>query len=57
MKLAYSINEAIHEIGIKRTKIYQEINAGKIKTRKIGKRTVILAEDLCEYLENLPAAM
>ena len=54
MKLAYTVREAIREIGIGRTKFYREIAEGKIKPRKIGKKTIILAEDIEAYLQSLP---
>ena len=56
MKLSYSINDACDEINCGRTKIYQEIAAGKIKVRKLGKRTIILEDDLQSYLNSLPVA-
>ena len=56
MKLAYSVNEAMQAIGVGRTKLYSEINAGKIKTRKLGNKTIIPAKDLSDYIEALPAA-
>lgn len=55
MKLAYSVNEAMQAVGVGRTKLYAEINAGKIKTRKLGTKTIILAKDLSDYIESLPA--
>ncbi len=56
MKLSYTINEACESIGIGRTKLYREIDEGRIKPRKLGKRTIILADDLQNYLNSLPAA-
>ncbi len=55
-KLAYSIKQACAAIGIGRTMLYKEITAGKILPRKIGKRTVILADDLANYVKTLPIA-
>lgn len=54
LKSAYTVNEALQEIGIGRSKLYSEIAAGKITPRKIGKKTIILAKDIQEYLEALP---
>jgi len=54
MKLAYSPNEVCAAIGICRTKLYQHINAGKILARKDGRDTVILKEDLDNFLISLP---
>ena len=54
-KMAYSIREAVEAGGGSRTKLYEAIAAGTLKARKRGRSTVILAADLSEYLENLPA--
>ena len=56
MKAALSITDAAQEIGIGKTKLYAEISAGRITPRKLGKRTIILAEELNRYLNNLPEA-
>ena len=53
-KLAYSIREVVEAGGGSRTVVYQAINAGTLKARKRGKRTIILAADLAQYLEALP---
>lgn len=53
MKQALSINEAIHLTGIGRTKLYELINKGKLKAKKMGKRTLILQSDLDHFLNQL----
>ncbi len=53
-KLAYTIDEASDAGAGGRTKIYEAIKAGELKAKKRGKRTVILAADLAQYLESLP---
>ena len=55
-KAAFTINELATEIGIGRSKIYLLMAEGKLKARKIGKRTIFLAEDVQAYLSNLPTA-
>ena len=55
-KRAYTVNEVIREIGIGRSKLYAEIKAGKLTPRKIGKKTVFLAQDVEDYLNALPKA-
>ena len=55
-KTAYTVNEITKEIGIGRSKLYSEMAAGKLKARKIGKKTIFLAEDVQAYLNNLPVA-
>jgi len=54
VKLAYTISEAVEAGAGGRTAIYEAIKSGALKARKRGKRTVILASDLAQYLENLP---
>ena len=53
-KLAYTIQELSEEGGGSRTKIYEAINAGALKAKKRGKRTIILADDARDYLDSLP---
>lgn len=53
MQLSLSIEEACSATGLGRTKIYQLIKSGELKAHKIGKRTVILKDDLEEFLNNL----
>ncbi len=45
-KLAFTINEACHAVGISRSKLYELIGEGRVEIRKIGSRTVIPAESL-----------
>jgi excisionase family DNA binding protein len=54
MKFAYSPEEAAKLVGSGRTKIFQEIKEGRLKARKMGRKTVILDDDLREYARNLP---
>jgi hypothetical protein len=42
----------IYDIG--RTKAYEEINAGRLKARKAGRRTIIAADDAEDWLSRLP---
>lgn len=55
-KLAFTIPEAIKATGIGRTALYEEIKAGNLRARKRGSQTLILADDLHEFLTGLPAA-
>ncbi|MCB1681558.1 MAG: helix-turn-helix domain-containing protein [Alphaproteobacteria bacterium] len=54
MQLSLSIEETQIATGLGRTKIYQLINSGELKARKIGKRTFVLKGDLDAFLKNLP---
>ena len=49
-KLAFTIPEACYSIGIGRSK--QLIGQGRVRTRKIGARTLITAESLRLLLES-----
>lgn len=51
-----SISEACAMGGIGRTKIYQAITDGNLKARKCGKRTLVLRDDLRDFLAALPGA-
>ena len=53
MQSALSIEETITATGIGRTKLYELINSGQLKAKKIGKRTIILKTDLDEFLSSL----
>jgi excisionase family DNA binding protein len=45
-KLAFTIAEACHAVGIGRSKLYELIGQGRVETRKIGSRTLIPADSL-----------
>ena len=53
-KHGLTIHEACTCSGIGKTKLYEAINSGKLKARKAGKRTLILSDDLRDYLSSLP---
>jgi excisionase family DNA binding protein len=52
--LALSPRDAARAAGIGLTKLFEEIAAGRLKTRKLGRRTLIRAEDLRAWLAGLP---
>lgn len=52
-KLAYTINEFCDAVGIGRNKTYIEIKEGRLKTVKIGRRTVIRRDDAEAWLNSL----
>jgi hypothetical protein len=55
-RLAYTIAELVRGTGAGRSKIYEEIAAGRLKVRKLGSRTLVLHGDAMAWLESLPAA-
>lgn len=54
-QLAYTISDVEKRACIGRTLIYSEIASGRLKARKVGRRTVILDGDLLAWLKALPA--
>lgn len=56
LPLALSIADVCKATGIGRTTIFNAIRDGKLRAVKLGNRTLIRAEDLKAFLDNLPAA-
>jgi hypothetical protein len=54
---AFSIREYEKWSGFGRSKIYEEIAAGRLVARKCGKRTIITYQDGKDYLESLPTVV
>jgi excisionase family DNA binding protein len=54
-RLAHSIADAAKIAGVGRSFLYEEINAGRLKLRKAGRRSLIFETDLKAWLESLPA--
>jgi hypothetical protein len=52
--LAHKIEAASRISNCGRTLLYAEIKAGNLTARKIGRRTIILDEDLRRWLASLP---
>jgi excisionase family DNA binding protein len=54
--MAYSIAEAMQATGISRGYFYKLLHEGQLTRRKVGKRTLILREDLQNFLRSRPTA-
>jgi hypothetical protein len=53
-KLAYSIGELAACGPVGRSTIYNAIAAGRLRARKIGRRTIVLGEDWRAFLTDAP---
>ncbi|HEY5126774.1 MAG TPA: helix-turn-helix domain-containing protein [Bradyrhizobium sp.] len=49
-----SVAEFCERYGPGRTTAYQEIQAGRLRARKVGRRTIITEDDAEEWLQQLP---
>ena len=56
MEIAISIVEAAKRAGVSRSSIYQAIGRGELKIRKNGRRSLILVDELKEWVAALPVA-
>lgn len=52
--LADSVVDAAMRLGISRTTVYQEINKGRLKSVKCGKRRLITRDAQQQWLAGLP---
>jgi len=53
-KIAVTISEAAALSGLGKTSLYKLISHGRLTPRKMGKRTLVLVEDLDAMLKSLP---
>lgn len=52
---AYSIEEFCNRFAVGRTKVYEELKRGRLRARKIGRRTIIADDDAESWLGRLPS--
>lgn len=57
MTKALSVSDAMKATSLGRTKLYREMKLGRIAARKIGRKTVFLADEVERYLNSLPMAL
>ena len=55
-KPVYSLAEVRALAGVGRTTLYKAIRGGQLRAIKIGGRTLVLAEDLYRWLNEMPSA-
>jgi excisionase family DNA binding protein len=55
-RIAFSVDEFAKSAGLGRTTVYVEIKAGRLLPVKVGKRTLITANEAQRWLERLAAS-
>jgi excisionase family DNA binding protein len=53
-RMGWSIVDAARSANVGRSTVYEEIKAGRLVARKMGRRTIILDQDLQAWLSTLP---
>lgn len=56
MPVVYNVQELVAVTGLSRSKIYEEMKAGRLSARKVGRRTIFLDTEVQTYLASLPIA-
>jgi excisionase family DNA binding protein len=56
-RLGYSPAEAATLLGVGLTFLYEQMGLGRIRALKAGRRTIIPADALAQFLETLPSAI
>ena len=54
-QLLFTVAQCCRMAAIGRTKFYELVATGEIPIRKIGKKTLVVASDLRDWIERLPA--
>ncbi len=52
--IALTIRDAVQLSGVSRSTLYRAIKTGDVVARKHGRRTIILADELRAWLQDLP---
>jgi excisionase family DNA binding protein len=55
-KRAFTVKELCDQYGISRTTFYQERKQGRLRTVKVGRRTLVLVDDASAWAAQLQAA-
>jgi hypothetical protein len=53
-KLGFTISELADVGPFGRTTLYEEINAGRLRAKKYGSKTIVMPDDFKAFLASLP---
>ena len=54
-QMSYTLDEAVKLTGLGKTRLYEELNTGRLKAVKIGRRTLIPHDSLQDWIKTLPS--
>lgn len=49
-KAAYGVNDAANQLGLGRTTLYALVKSGRLRSTKVGHKTIFLAVDIAAFL-------
>jgi excisionase family DNA binding protein len=52
----YSVKQVMGRVPLSRSTLYQELDSGRLKSVKVGRRRLIAESQLIEYIDNLIVA-
>lgn len=55
-KLAFSLEEFAKAHSLSRSTVYKELNSGRLKVSKVGRRTIVTAEQAAEWRAKVSAS-
>jgi excisionase family DNA binding protein len=53
-RLAFSLTDVASAIGVGKSTLHEVIATGELPVRKLGRRSLVLREDLKDYLQGVP---
>lgn len=53
-RISYSVAEALEVTGLGRNAFYDEIRSGHLVAKKVGRRTIVTARSIEQWLESMP---
>jgi excisionase family DNA binding protein len=56
-RLSYSVPDFAAAVGVSRSEIYEQISAGHLISRKVGRRRIIVRDEGVEWLKKLPKGL
>lgn len=55
-RIAFTLDEVAGRLGVTKRHVFRLVERGKLRRVKVGRRALVLAEDLTAFIEDLKAA-